>query len=272
MNKDADSALKILDSLLEYKADFSRHFKMQWKTLFFVIAFLFASLDGKCARTDSLLVRYSDWNRVTTNVSTCSNYEWRNGYEKEYLISSSCYIDSLKNLLANIQETDNIYFPVLCKLYIFDSDTVKQTICMNKAYLKYKGKTYTNNETIINYINHLMQMHTPYNSGGRFWPDITGANYIGGRSALYQLLTKKIDEITHQKSCINTIIMNITCRADKDGKTTDAEIKVVKPSQTTEIEKLIVKELKEYIINNIYWEEDLDREIYDVIYFTIRYH
>ena len=64
----------------------------------------------------------------------------------------------------------------------------------------------------------------------------------------------------------------LTCRADKDGKTTDAEIKVVKPSQTTEIEKLIVKELKEYIINNIYWEEDLDREIYDVIYFTIRYH
>lgn len=29
MNKDADSALKILDSLLEYKADFGRHFKMQ---------------------------------------------------------------------------------------------------------------------------------------------------------------------------------------------------------------------------------------------------
>ena len=241
------------------------------KTLFFVIAFIIASLDAKCAGTDSLLIRYSDWNEVTTNISTCSNFEWRNGYEKEYLISSSCYIDSLKNLLAKVQETDNIYFPVLSKLYIFDSDTVKQTICMNKAYLKCKGKTYTNNETIINYINYLMQMHTPYNSERRFWPDIIGANYIGGIKALNQLLTKKIDEITYQTSCVNTIIMNITCRANKDGKTTDAEIKVVRPYQITEIERLIVKELKEYIINNIYWEADLDREIYDVIYFTIRY-
>ena len=134
------------------------------ETLFFIISFLFASVEATCASTDSLLIRYSDWNRDPTHVSTCSNFEWMNGYEKEYLITSSCYIDSLKNLLANVQETENKYFPVTCKLYIFDSDTAKQIICMNDAYLKCKGKTYTNSEAIINYINHLMIMFKQYDS------------------------------------------------------------------------------------------------------------
>lgn len=235
-----------------------------------IIVFLFVFLDAKCSMSDSLLIRYSDWDIETTNISTCSNFERVNGYDKEFLISQPLYIDSLKNLLTHVQVTEDDYFCVRCKLYIFEGDTVKQRICMNKTHIAFNGKTYANNDSIRTYLSYLMQIQTP-TSFERFWPEIMGADYIGGKDALYQLLTSKTDEITRQMNYTKTIIMNIACKADKSGNTIDAEVKIVKPQIQTETEKTIASKIREYLITSIYWQEDLDRTPYDTIYFPFRY-
>lgn len=192
------------------------------------------------------------------------------GYDKEYVVSFHEHVDSLKALLVHLEEIKDDYFPVKCKLYIFDSDTIKQKICMNKTHIALNGKTYANKDSIINYVNHLMLVYSPCNTE-RFIPDIIGADYIEGKANLYNLLVNKIDEIACSMNYKGTIILRLKCKADKNGNTTDAEISIVKPKRQNRKEKIIAKKIREYVIHNIFWNKDIDRGMYDIIYFSIRY-
>lgn len=64
------------------------------KKVLLLLLFSFALLGTNSARTDSLMIRYSDWNRETIDISTCSNFEWMHGYDKEYVVSFHEHVDS----------------------------------------------------------------------------------------------------------------------------------------------------------------------------------
>jgi len=235
-----------------------------------IIYFLFAFWGTNHARTDSLMIRYCDWNRETIHISTCSNFEWMNGYEKEYVVYLPYHVDSLKAMLTNLQVKEDEYFPVRCKLYFFNSDTIKQKVCMNRTSIAMNGKTYANNDSIIKYINDLMLKYSPCDTE-RFFPDNIGADYIEGNDSLYNLLLERVNEIACAMDYKRTIILRIKCWSNKSGKTTDAEVSIVKPQKYAKNEKKIARQLKDYIKKNIYWKKDIDRSKYDIIYFPIRY-
>lgn len=111
----------------------------------------------------------------------------------------------------------------------------------------------------------------PSSDNGRFFPDIIGADYVEGKDSLYNLLLKEIDRIACSVKYKGTLILGIKCEADKNGKTRNAEVSIVRPQKHTKKETKIANMLREYIINNISWRRDIDRGIYDNIYFTIRY-
>jgi len=75
------------------------------KKVLLLLLFSFALLGTNSARTDSLMIRYSDWNRETIDISTCSNFEWMHGYDKEYVVSFHEHVDSLKALLLTTCQT-----------------------------------------------------------------------------------------------------------------------------------------------------------------------
>ena len=239
-------------------------------TFRFIILFLFVAQGIKGNEADSLLIRYSDWNVDPSHVSTCSNFEVLNGYEKEFIIPTSIHVDSLEKLLAHLQEQEDIYFPVRCKIYIFSGDTVREKICMNKTTIAYRGKTYDNNDTIVCFINQLMH-DFPSCKSERFLPDIIGANYVEGRDSLYHLLTKELEKWASTYFYCGTTIFTVRCKANKKGKTTSADIKIRKPEFPNKTERRMAELLRQYMISHIRWEEDPDRSPYDFIIFTIRY-
>ena len=239
--------------------------------LILLLLFLFTALGSRGQKADSLLIRYSNWNIEPSHVSTCSNFEVMNGYEKEFIIPTSNHVDSLKRLLTNLQEQEDRYFPVRCKLYIFSCDTIREKICMNKNSIAYKGKTYANNDIITGFITQLMRDFTPCESK-RFLPDIIGANYVEGRDSLYHLLTKELDKWASSYFYCGTTIMTISCKADKNGKTTSAVVKIREPEHPNKAERKMAEKLRQYMISHIRWEEDPDRSSYDNILFTIRYN
>ena len=240
------------------------------KKILLLLSFLFLSIETNCANIDSLMIRYDDWDKYPVQVSTCSNFERQNGYTEEYIVSSRNHIDTLKHLLSRLPETEDVYFPVRCKLYFFDSDTVRQEVCMNKTYIVQNGKTYANNDTIVNYINRMRCESTP-SDDKRFMPDHIGANYIEGNDSLYRLLQKKIDEVAYSLKYKGTLVMSVKCTADKEGNTTDAKVKVIKPQITTRKEENIAQQLMEYLVCNVLWEKDINRGKLDRISFSIRY-
>ena len=65
--------------------------------------------------------------------------------------------------------------------------------------------------------------------------------------------------------------MNIRCKADKKGKTTDVKISIVNPQKPNNKERSIARKLANYIKDNVFWEEDGERSSYDWISFPIRY-
>jgi len=243
---------------------------LKMEKIVILLSFLFAFWGTNSAKTDSLLIRYSDLNRETINISTCSNFEWRNGYEREIVVSSQNHVDTLKALLDHLQEIEDEYFPVRCKMYIFDSDTIKQKICLNKTSIAFNGKVYANNDSIINYINHLM-LDYPSSDTRRFFPDIIGADYVEGKDSLYNLLLKEIDILASSAKYKGSLILGIKCEADKNGKTRNAEVSIIRPQKHTKKELEITNNLRDYIIRNIFWRREINRGIHDIIYFTIRY-
>ena len=240
------------------------------KVIIFILSLLMASLHVQSARVDSLLIRFNDWDTQTIHVSTCSNFESLRGYNKEIMVSETIYVDSLKYLLSDLVETDDEYFPVSCKIYIFDTDTVRKKICMNKKYVIQNGKMYVNNDSIVSFVNNLIAQHSLSDSK-RFIPDIMGANYIGGIQNLYNLLYEKIGEFSVSADYKGNMIMNIRCKADKNGKTTDVKISIVNPKKPSNKECSIVRKLAKYIKDNIFWEEDTERGPFDWISFPLRY-
>ena len=240
------------------------------KTRILILLFLFVAQGIEGNEADSLLIRYSDWNIGPSHISTCSNFEVLNGYEEEFIIPTSSHVDSLKKLLTHLQEQEDRYFPIRCKLYIFCGDAVREKICMNKSTIAYKGKTYANNDTIVCFINQLMHNFPSCNSK-RFLPDIIGANYVEGRDSLYRLLTKELDKWASTYFYRGTTIMTIRCKANKNGKTTNADVKIRKPEHPNKAERKMAEKLRHYMISHIRWEEDPDRSPYDFIIFTIRY-
>lgn len=240
------------------------------KKVVLIILSLVVSLQIKSKGTDSLMIRYSNWDVTYVHISTCSNFETYNGYENEYVVSSTDHVDSLKALLCHLQETDDTYFPVRCKLYIFDTDTIKQKICMNKTYIALGGKTFLNNEKVIKYINFLMSEYSPCNSK-RFLPDKMGANYIGGKNGLYSMLYKELDRMASSFDYFGRMVMNIKCKADKKGRTVQVDVGIVKPKKPTKTEKRIARKMAKYIKNNVIWEEDPERSDYDMIMFPLGY-
>ncbi len=240
------------------------------KKILLLLSFLFLSIETNCANIDSLMIRYDDWDKYPVQVSTCSNFERQNGYTEEYIVSSRNHIDTLKHLLSRLPETEDVYFPVRCKLYFFDSDTVRQEVCMNKTYIVQNGKTYANNDTIVNYINRMRCESTP-SDDKRFMPDHIGANYIEGNDSLFLLLQKKIDEIACFLKYEGEMVMSVKCKADKEGNTTDTKVKVIRPQIPTKIEEDIAQRLREYVISDVHWEKDINRGTLDWIIFSIRY-
>lgn len=240
------------------------------KKVLLLLSFMFLFIGTNSANNDSLMIRYDEWDKDPVHVSTCSNFERQNGYTEEYIVSSHNHIDTLKHLLSCLSETEDVYFPVRCKLYFFDSNIVKQVVCMNKTYVALNGKTYANNDTIVNYINLLRCENTP-SDDKRFFPNQIGANYIEGNDSLYRLLQKKIDEVAYSLKYKGTLVMSVKCTADKEGNTTDAKVKVIKPQITTRKEENIAQQLMEYLVCNVLWEKDINRGKLDRISFSIRY-
>ena len=115
-----------------------------YKVIILLLSLLMVSLHAQSARVDSLLIRFNDWDTQPIHVSTCSNFERLRGYNKEIIVSETRYVDSLKFLLSDLVETEDVYFPVSCKIYIYDTDTVRLKICMNRNYVILNGKMYIN--------------------------------------------------------------------------------------------------------------------------------
>lgn len=241
-----------------------------YKVIICLLSLLMVSLHLQSARVDSLLIRYNDWDTQLINISTCSNFERLRGYNKEIIVPETRYVDSLKFLLSDLVETEDEYFPVSCKIYIFDTDTVRLKICMNRNYVIQNGKMYRNNDSIVFFVNNLMVQHSISDSK-RFLPDIMGANYARGKQHLYNLLYKKLGEISISANYKGNMIMNIRCKADKKGKTTDVKISIVNPQKPSNKERSIVRKLAKFIKDNIFWEEDGERGPFDWISFPIRY-
>lgn len=240
------------------------------KKVLLLLSFMFLFSGTNSANNDSLMIRYDEWDKDPVHVSSCSNFEIQNGYTEEYIVSSQNHIDTLKHLLSCLSETEDVYFPVMCKLYFFDSGSVRQIVCMNKAYIALNGKTYANNDTIVNYINLLRCENTP-SDDKRFFPNQVGANYIEGNDSLYRLLQKKIDEVACSLKYEGTLVMSVKLTADKEGNTTDAKVKVIKPHVSTIKEESIAQQLMEYLVYNVLWEKDINRGKHDKISFSIRY-
>ena len=233
--------------------------------------FLFISLHINCREKDTLMIRYSDWDRQPIHVSTCSNFEVTNGFENEYIIPPE-FADSLKSLLNNQKAIEDFYFPISCKLYFFRNDTVCHKVCMNRNYLIQNGRTYINNDTIVNFINNLIGRFPPNeNSNNRFLPNVIGAGYIGGIKGLYDTLQKELNRMSTTINYSGTMIMNIRCKANKEGYTTHAEVKIAKPLQPSQKEYEIACSLSQFIKDNIIWNQDCDRNNYDNIIFSLRF-
>lgn len=242
-----------------------------FKVLIFLHSLLMVSLHVQSARVDSLLIRFNDWDTQPIHVSTCSNFERLRGYNKEIIVSETRYVDSLELLLSDLVETEDVYFPVSCKIYIFDTDTVRQKICMNRNYVIQNGKMYINNDLIVCFVNNLLVQY-PLSNSKRFLPDIMGANYVGEKQHLYNLLYEKLEEISLSANYKGNMIMNIRCKADKKGKTTDVKISIVNPQKPSNKERSIVKKFAKYIKDNVFWEEDGERGAFDWISFPMRCH
>lgn len=241
-----------------------------YKVIILLLSLLMVSLHVQSARVDSLLIRFNDWDTQPIHVSTCSNFERLRGYNKEIIVSETRYVDSLKFLLSDLVETEDVYFPVSCKIYIFNTDTVRLKICMNRNYVILNGKMYINNDSIVCFVNNLMNRHSLSDSK-RFLPDIMGANYVGEKQHLYNLLYEKLGEIFVSANYKGNMIMNIRCKADKKGKTTDVKISIVNPQKPNNKERSIARKLAKFIKDNVFWEEDGERSSYDWISFPIRY-
>ena len=241
-----------------------------YKVIIFLLSLLMVSLHVQSAGVDSLLIRFNDWDTYPIHVSTCSNFERLRGYDKEIIVSATSHVDSLKSLLTDLVETEDVYFPVSCKIYIFDSDTVRLKICMNRNFVIQNGKMFINNDSIVSFVNNLIAQHSLSDSK-RFLPDIMGANYIRGKQHLYNLLYEKLGEISVSADYKGNMIMNVRCKADKKGRTTDVRISIVNPQKPSYKERSIVRKLAKYIKDNVFWEEDGERSSYDWISFPIRY-
>ena len=240
-----------------------------FKVIIFLLSLLMVSLHVQSARVDSLLIRFNDWDTQPIHVSTCSNFERLRGYNKEIIVSETRYVDSLKLLLSDLVETEDVYFPVSCKIYIFDTDTVRLKICMNRNYVIQNGKMYINNDLIVCFVNNLLVQY-PLSNSKKFLPDIMGANYVGEKQHLYNLLYEKLEEISFSANYKGNMIMNIRCKADKKGKTTDVKISIVNPQKPSNKERSIVRKFAKYIKDNVFWEEDEERGTFDWISFPMR--
>ena len=240
------------------------------RVIIILLSFLIVSMHVQSARVDSLLIRFNDWDIQPIHVSTCSNFESLRGYNKEIIVSESRHVDSLKCLLSDLVETEDVYFPVSCKIYIFDTDTVCQKICINKNYVIQNGKMYINNNYIVSFVDFLLALHSPSDSE-RFLPDVMGANYVGEKQHLYDLINNKLKEIAVSANYKGNMIMNIRCKADKKGRTTDVIISLANSKKPSKKERSIVKKLTMYIKDNIFWKEDGERSSLDWISLSIRY-
>ena len=129
---------------------------------------------------------------------------------------------------------------------------------------------YRNNDSIVRFVNNLIAQH-PLSDSKRFLPDIMGANYIRGKQHLYNLLYNKLREISVSADYKGNMIMNVRCKADKKGRTTDVKISIVNPQKPSYKERSIIRKLAKYIKDNVFWEEDGERSSYDWISFPIRY-
>ena len=232
---------------------------------------LFLSLQVKSTEKDSLLIRFNSWDKHPVHLSTCSNFEVMNGYKDEYIIPSES-VDTLKLLLNNLETAEDIYFPVGCKLYFFHNDTISLKVCMNRKYIAQNGLVYFNNDTIVEFINHLMGSFLPnVKSDNRFLPDIMGANYEGGMRKLYRTLNEELYKLSAIINYSGTMIMKISCEANKEGRTTQAEVKIVNPMQPSRKEYALAHRLRKFIKKHIVWVKDCDRGPYDHILFSVRF-
>ncbi len=243
----------------------------QTRKICLLLTFLFLSLHVESMEKDSLLIRYNSWDIQPVHISTCSNFEVLNGYKDEYIIPSES-VDTLKSLLSNLKTAENNYFPVGCKLYFFHNDTISLKVCLNRNYIAKNGRIYVNNDTIVKYINHLMSSFLPnVNSDNRFLPDIVGANFEGGVQKLYYTLNEELNTLSETINYSGTMIMKISCEANKEGRTTQAEVKIVSPLQPSRKEYALARRIRRFIKKNIVWIKDCDRGPYDHILFSIRF-
>lgn len=246
-------------------------FIKQTRKICLLLMFLFFSLHVESTEKDSLLIRYNSWDIQPVHLSTCSNFEVLSGYKDEYIIPSE-YLDSLKSLLSNLKPAENFYFPVGCKLYFFHNDTISLKVCLNRNYIAQNGRIYVNNDTIVKFINHLMSSFLPnLNSNNRFLPDIVGANYEGGVRELFYTLNEELYKLSATINYSGTMIMRISCEANKEGRTTQAEVKIVSPQQPSRKEYALARRLSQFIKKHIVWMKDCDRGLYDHILFSIRF-
>lgn len=244
-------------------------YRMRKKYL--LLMFLFSPLNMNSIGKDSLMIRYCSWDRQPTHLSTCYSFEVENGYKNEYIIPCE-FADTLKSLLSNLKATEDIYFPVGCKLYFFHNDSVIQKVCLNRNYIFQNGRTYHNNDTIVHFITNLMSRFSPNeNSNNKFLPNAMGANYEGGVKKLYSTLQDEFFRISAKANYSGAMIMIIRCKADKEGHTIYSEVKIVNPRKPSQKEQLIAQKLNLFIKNNVFWIRNCDRSDYDNIVFSFRF-
>ena len=244
---------------------------MKIKTIFLFIILCIA-IKVSAQQRDTLLIRFFRWNSEAIHPVTCLNFENVVGITNEYQVTSVDRIDSLNNLLNHLKTSEDEPFTVGCKLYFIHAGKLVKGVCMNESHVLMNGKAFFNDDSVVTFINRLMETTKTVKCNTSYYPDFIGSEYIEGSDSLFSLLRKYLTHYTRKINYTGDMNFYITCRANQKGRNTMVNVRVLKFDKLSKQQERILKSLIKFIKKKIFWKEDNNRTFKDEIDFLLTYH
>lgn len=210
------------------------------------------SVDSVLAIIDT--VKWKDGVVVDSHTS-CMEFEKSNGY-KGRMIKNKIVINELCRLFRHLEATSPKKIKTKSKFYFFSSDTIIATACIDVKYCLVDGDMYVTSPAIISYINDIRDFGEEriwYGQKSRQDVMEKGKEYIDNfiETHIDKNSTMRIRGYCHADAMGNVVFVKIV-----NGKDLP-----VSQDSLSELEKIIIKHVK--------WNINKERNIADMLPFSI---
>ena len=220
-------------------------------------------------KIDSIVVKQVSWSMVTSTVTTCQDFEEIFPECNEYHIKDGADISCLYKEMGNLKKSNGKIIDVRCKMYVYVSNRVLKTICVDQHDVLYDGFLYQVNQQFLQLLN---DMTTKYARVDKMDMIQTKTErdipFPNGMDSLRTYLSQQSEVFFRYVD--ESVSLEVLCFVDAQGNTSKVRIFDNAPKGSPKNLEELKTILTDIFLKDIKWLPDKERFPYESVWIPIK--